>query len=59
MEKTSEPIHVKVHSHMRVRNRHRQPCPRCGTTIRHEGVRGYDTFFCLQCQPSTRKLFLD
>ncbi len=55
----SQPIHKKVRGHMRVRNRHGEPCPRCGTTIRREGVRGYDVFFCPQCQPPTRKHFIE
>ncbi len=54
-----QPIHVKVRDHMKVRNRKGEPCPRCGTTIRREGVRGYDVFFCPSCQPATRDLFLD
>jgi formamidopyrimidine-DNA glycosylase len=55
----AEPINVKVRGHLRVRNRHGQPCPRCGTTIRREGVRGYDVFFCPSCQPAARRLFID
>lgn len=54
-----QPIHVKVRDHMKVRNRHGEPCPRCGTTIRREGVRGYDVFFCPNCQPASRRLFID
>ncbi len=54
-----EPIHVKVREHMKVRNRLGLPCPRCGTKIRREGVRGYDVFFCPRCQPSQRKTFID
>lgn len=59
VEKAAQPIHVKVRTHMRVRNRRGAPCPRCGTTIRREGVRGFDMFFCPRCQPASRKLFLD
>lgn len=55
----AQPIHVKVREHMKVRNRKGEPCPRCGTTIRREGVRGYDVFFCPTCQPPSRKLFID
>lgn len=55
----NEPIHVKVRDHMKVRNRKGQPCPRCGTVIRREGVRGYDVFFCPKCQPVRRKVFID
>lgn len=54
-----QPIHVKVRDHMRVRNRKDLPCPRCGSTIRREGVRGYDVFFCPTCQPVRRKVFID
>jgi formamidopyrimidine-DNA glycosylase len=53
------PIHIKVRDHMKVRNRQGQPCPRCGTTVRREGVRGYDVFFCPSCQPVKRKVFID
>jgi len=59
VEQSGQPIHVKVRDHMQVRNRKGEPCPRCGTTIRREGVRGYDVFFCPRCQPVTRKLFID
>lgn len=55
----SQPIHVKVRDHMRVRNRKGSPCPRCGTTIRREGVRGFDVFFCPACQPARRQVFID
>jgi len=55
----SQPIHIKVRDHMKVRMRKGQPCPRCGTSIRREGVRGFDVYFCPQCQPPSRKLFLD
>ncbi len=55
----AEPIHVKVRAHMKVRNRQGQACPRCGTKIRREGVRGYDVFFCPSCQPARRKVFID
>jgi formamidopyrimidine-DNA glycosylase len=54
-----QPIHVKVRDHMRVRNRKGSPCPRCGSTIRREGVRGYDVFFCPTCQPARRRVFID
>ena len=54
-----QPIHVKVREHMRVRNRKGEPCPRCGTTIRREGVRGYDVFYCPTCQPPRRRVFID
>jgi formamidopyrimidine-DNA glycosylase len=54
-----QPIHVKVRDHMKVRNRQGRPCPRCGTTVRREGVRGYDVFFCPSCQPVKRKVFID
>jgi formamidopyrimidine-DNA glycosylase len=55
VEKRGEPIEVKVRDHLRVRNRKGEPCPRCGTTIRRTQVYGYDTFFCPQCQPASRK----
>lgn len=59
VEEAQQPIHVKVRDHMKVRMHRGEPCPRCGTTIRREGVRGYDVYFCPGCQPSSRRLFLD
>ncbi|MBX2990792.1 MAG: DNA-formamidopyrimidine glycosylase [Bacteroidetes bacterium] len=59
VESAAQPIHIKVRDHMNVRNRKDQPCPRCGTKIRREGVRGYDVFFCPKCQAPTRKSFID
>jgi formamidopyrimidine-DNA glycosylase len=59
VEAAASPVHVKVRTHMRVRNRHGEPCPRCGTTIRREGVHGYDVFYCPACQPASREHFLD
>lgn len=59
VRKAAQPIHMKVRDHLRVRNRKEMPCPRCGTTIRREGVRGHDVFFCPNCQPPTRRHFLD
>jgi formamidopyrimidine-DNA glycosylase len=59
VNRAGQPIHVKVRDHLRVRNRRGKPCPRCGTTIRREGVRGYDVYFCPSCQPPTRKVFVD
>jgi formamidopyrimidine-DNA glycosylase len=47
-----EPIEVKIRDFLRVRNRKGEACPACGTTIRVEGVRGYDTFYCPTCQPN-------
>jgi formamidopyrimidine-DNA glycosylase len=59
VEEAGLPIHIKVRDHMKVRNRKGKPCVRCGTTIRREGVRGHDVFFCPHCQPPTRTLFID
>jgi formamidopyrimidine-DNA glycosylase len=47
-----QPIEVKVRDFLRVRNRKGQPCPACGTTVRVEGVRGHDAFYCPACQPN-------
>ena len=58
VEKANQPIEVKVRDHVKVRNRNGQPCPVCGTTIRRVGVLGYDSFYCPQCQPATRKQFI-
>jgi len=59
VERARAPIDVKVRGHMKIRNRKGEPCVRCRATIRREGVRGYDTYFCPVCQPATRKHFLD
>lgn len=45
----------KLRDFLHVRNKHKQPCPRCGTAIRKAGVHGHDAFFCPSCQPETRK----
>lgn len=49
----------KVRDFLKVRNRHGEPCPRCGAKIRRAGVLGHDAFFCPNCQPSTEKGGLD
>ncbi len=59
VERAGAPIQQKVRAHLRVRNRKGEACPRCGTTIRREGVRGHDVFFCPHCQPPTRRHFID
>ncbi len=59
VEEAGEPMEVKVRGHMRVRNRKGEPCPRCSTPIRSAGVLGHDSFFCPECQPTTRKVFID
>jgi formamidopyrimidine-DNA glycosylase len=59
VREAQQPIHVKVRDHMKVRNRKGEPCPRCGTTIRREGVRGHDVYFCPRCQSATRSHFID
>jgi formamidopyrimidine-DNA glycosylase len=50
VEAAGEPLEVKVRGHMKVRGRHGQPCPVCGTPIRRAGVLGHDAFFCPRCQ---------
>ncbi len=59
VEKAQPPLEVKARDHVRVRNRKDQPCPACGAKIRRAGVRGYDTFFCPNCQPLKRTQFID
>jgi formamidopyrimidine-DNA glycosylase len=54
VEKADRPIEEKVRDHVKVRGRHGEPCPACGTKIRREGVLGYDAFFCPRCQPDRR-----
>jgi formamidopyrimidine-DNA glycosylase len=48
-------IDEKLRDFLKVRNRHGEPCPRCGAKIRRAGVHGHDAFFCPLCQPETRK----
>jgi formamidopyrimidine-DNA glycosylase len=55
IEKRQPPLDEKLRDFVKVRNRHTEPCPRCGTKIRRAGVHGHDTFFCPECQPETRK----
>ena len=55
VERSGEPLEVKVRGHMKVRGRLGEPCPACGTTIRRVGVLGYDAFFCPRCQPTVRR----
>jgi len=50
VEAAGEPLEVKVRGHLKVRGRHGQPCPVCGTPIRRAGVLGYDAYFCPRCQ---------
>jgi len=44
------PIDEKLRDFLKVRNRHGDPCARCGDTIRKVGVHGHDAFFCPTCQ---------
>jgi formamidopyrimidine-DNA glycosylase len=55
IRKRKPPLDEKLRDFVKVRGRHGQPCPRCGTTIRSAGVRGHDAEFCPACQPATRK----
>jgi formamidopyrimidine-DNA glycosylase len=48
-----------VRDFLKVRGRAGQPCPACGTVIRCVRVGRDDACFCPQCQPATRKLFVD
>jgi formamidopyrimidine-DNA glycosylase len=45
----------KVRDFLQVRNRHGEPCPRCGAKIRKAGVHGHDAFYCPECQPDGRR----
>jgi formamidopyrimidine-DNA glycosylase len=48
------PLDEKLRDFVKVRNRHGEPCPRCGTKLRRAGVHGHDADFCPQCQPDGR-----
>lgn len=58
VKSANRPVQEKVRDHVRVRNRQGQPCPNCSSKIRRAGVRGYDAFFCPQCQPAVREQFI-
>jgi formamidopyrimidine-DNA glycosylase len=49
------PLDEKLRDFLKVRGKHGEPCPRCGTTLRAAGVHGHDADFCPSCQPATRK----
>jgi formamidopyrimidine-DNA glycosylase len=55
----NEPIEVKVRDFLKVRGRDGKACLACGTTIRAVRVGDGDACFCPQCQPETRKLFIN
>lgn len=57
--KRRAPIEEKVRDFLSVRGRAGEPCPRCGTKIRTARVVDSDACFCPNCQPATRKLFID
>lgn len=59
VESANRPLEDKVRDHMQVRNRKDEPCPRCRTKIRRANVLGWDSFFCPQCQPDSRKSLID
>jgi len=59
IQRRDEPIEVKVRDFLQVRGRDGKPCRRCGTTIRAVRVGDGDACFCPQCQPETRKLFIN
>ena len=52
--KRRPPLDGKLRDFVKVRGRHGEPCPRCGTTIRSAGVHGHDADFCPTCQPDER-----
>lgn len=54
IEACKPPLDKKLRDFLSVRNRKGEPCPVCGTAIRTAGVRGYDAFFCPQCQPDKK-----
>lgn len=53
------PLDEKIRDFLKVRGRKGEPCPRCGATIRTAGVRGFDAFFCPECQPARRPQFIE
>ncbi len=59
IQRRNQPIDVKVRDFLAVRGRDGQPCRVCGTTIRAVRVGDGDACFCPNCQPATRRLFVD
>jgi formamidopyrimidine-DNA glycosylase len=59
IQKRGSPPGVKVRDFLSVRGRDGKPCLVCGTTLRAVRVNDGDACFCPQCQPATRKLFVD
>src|SRR5579871_1072856 len=59
IRRRNEPPEVKVRDFLKVRGRDGKPCLVCGTTIRAVRVGDGDACFCPQCQPETRKLFVE
>lgn len=53
------PIDEKLRDFLKVRGRHGEPCPRCGTKLRSAGVRGHDAEFCPACQVEPRAGIVD
>lgn len=59
IERQAPPLDAKVRDFLSVRLRE-GPCPQCGATLRKAGVRGYDSYFCPECQPDrTARGFVD
>ena len=54
IEAAKPPLDKKLRDFLSVRNRKGEACPVCETPIRTSGVRGYDAFFCPQCQPDKK-----
>jgi formamidopyrimidine-DNA glycosylase len=59
IRRRNEPPEIKVRDFLKVRGRDGKPCLVCGTTIRAVRVGDGDACFCPQCQPETRKLFVN
>jgi formamidopyrimidine-DNA glycosylase len=59
IRRRDEPVDVKVRDFLKVRGRDGKPCLVCGTTIRAVRVGDGDACFCPNCQPETRKLFVN
>jgi formamidopyrimidine-DNA glycosylase len=55
IEKRAPGTDEKIRDFLKVRGRHKLPCPACRTLIRKAGVRGHDAYYCPRCQPETRK----
>ncbi|MFN7132781.1 MAG: Fpg/Nei family DNA glycosylase [Myxococcales bacterium] len=59
VRKRQPELHEKERTFLKVRNRKGERCPRCGGTIRETHTLSAEAYYCPDCQPATRALFVD